>query len=98
MLFAIFMAGPVFASLTMSFTDFTSRDLRNPLAINLVGLENYTRLLSDDRFLRSAFNTLYFVVVGIPLTMGSPWPWRWPSTPASSGSGPSSGSASTPRW
>ena len=41
----------------MSFTDFTSRDLRNPLAINLVGLENYTRLLSDDRFLRSAFNT-----------------------------------------
>ena len=69
-LFAIFMAGPVLASLTMSFTDFTSRDLRNPLAINLVGLENYTRLLSDDRFLRSAFNTLYFVVVGIPLTMG----------------------------
>ena len=69
-LFAVFMAGPVLASLTMSFTDFTSRDLRNPLAINLVGLENYTKLLSDDRFLRSAFNTLYFVVVGIPLTMG----------------------------
>jgi multiple sugar transport system permease protein len=64
------MAGPVLASLTMSFTDFTSRDLRNPLAINFVGLENYTKLLSDDRFLRSAFNTLYFVVVGIPLTMG----------------------------
>jgi multiple sugar transport system permease protein len=60
----------VLASLTMSFTDFTSRDLRNPLAINFVGLENYTKLLSDDRFLRSAFNTLYFVVVGIPLTMG----------------------------
>jgi multiple sugar transport system permease protein len=69
-LFAIFMAGPVLASLTMSFTDFTSRDLRDPLAINVVGLENYTRLLSDDRFLRSAFNTVYFVVVGIPLTMG----------------------------
>ena len=69
-LFVVFMAGPVLASLTMSFTDFTSRDLRNPLAINFVGLENYTKLLSDDRFLRSAFNTLYFVVVGIPLTMG----------------------------
>jgi multiple sugar transport system permease protein len=63
------MAGPVVASLAMSFTDFTSRDLRNPLAINVVGLENYTKLLSDDRFLHSAFNTLYFVVVGIPLTM-----------------------------
>jgi multiple sugar transport system permease protein len=70
LLFAVFMAGPVLASLTMSFTDFTSRDLRNPLAINLVGLENYTKLLSDERFLRSAFNTFYFVVVGIPLTMG----------------------------
>lgn len=68
-LFLVFMAGPVLASLTMSFTDFTSRDLRNPLAINFVGLENYTKLLSDDRFLHSAFNTLYFVVVGIPLTM-----------------------------
>jgi multiple sugar transport system permease protein len=69
-LFVVFMAGPVLASLTMSFTDLTSRDLRNPLAVNLVGLENYTKLLSDERFLRSAFNTAYFVVVGIPLTMG----------------------------
>jgi multiple sugar transport system permease protein len=68
-LFAVFMAGPVLASLTMSFTDFTSRDLRTPLAVNLVGLENYTRLLSDERFLRSAVNTVYFVAVGIPLTM-----------------------------
>ena len=68
-LFAVFMAGPVLASLAMSFTDFTSRDLRDPLAVNLVGLENYSRLLSDERFLRSALNTGYFVVVGIPLTM-----------------------------
>jgi multiple sugar transport system permease protein len=68
-LFLVFMAGPVLASLAMSFTDLTSRDLRDPLAVNLVGLENYAKLLSDDRFLRSALNTGYFVVVGIPLTM-----------------------------
>ena len=68
-LFAVFMAGPVLASLAMSFTDFTSRDLRDPLAVNVVGLENYLRLLSDQRFLRAALNTGYFVVVGIPLTM-----------------------------
>jgi multiple sugar transport system permease protein len=68
-LFLVFMAGPVLASLAMSFTDLTSRDLRDPLADNLVGLENYAKLLSDDRFLRSALNTGYFVVVGIPLTM-----------------------------
>jgi multiple sugar transport system permease protein len=68
-LFAVFMAGPVLASLTLSFTDFTSRDLRSPLAIDLVGLENYTRLLTDEQFRRAAFNTVYFVAVGIPLTM-----------------------------
>ncbi len=68
-LFLVFMAGPVLASLTMSFTDLTSRDLRNPLAVNLVGLENYARLLGDDLFRKAAFNTAYFVLVGIPLTM-----------------------------
>jgi multiple sugar transport system permease protein len=68
-LFAIFMAGPVVASLGMSFTDLHSADLRDPLAVNLVGLDNYVRLLHDDLFLQAAFNTLYFVAVGVPLTI-----------------------------
>ncbi|OKI56201.1 carbohydrate ABC transporter permease [Micromonospora sp. CB01531] len=68
-LFAVFMALPVVASLVMSFTDLRSTDLRNPLAVNAVGLDNYTRLFSDDLFLRSSVNTLAFVVVGVPLTM-----------------------------
>ncbi|MFE9654513.1 carbohydrate ABC transporter permease [Micromonospora sp. NPDC006431] len=68
-LFLVFMALPVVASLVMSFTDLRSTDLRNPLAVNVVGLDNYTRLFSDDLFLRSSVNTLAFVVVGVPLTM-----------------------------
>jgi ABC-type sugar transport system permease subunit len=36
-LFVVFMAGPVLASLTMSFTDLTSRDLRDPLAVTWSG-------------------------------------------------------------
>ncbi|MFJ6199926.1 carbohydrate ABC transporter permease [Micromonospora sp. NPDC092111] len=68
-LFLVFMALPVVASLLMSFTDLRSIDLRNPLAVNVVGIDNYTRLFSDDLFLRSSVNTLAFVVVGVPLTM-----------------------------
>ncbi|PSK67151.1 Lactose transport system permease protein LacF [Micromonospora sp. MH33] len=68
-LFTVFMALPVVVSLAMSFTDLRSTDLRNPLAVNVVGIDNYTRLFSDQLFLRSSVNTLVFVVIGVPLTM-----------------------------
>ena len=68
-LFLVFMAVPVVASLVMSLTDLRSTDLRNPLAVNFVGVHNYARLFSDDLFLRSCLNTLVFVVVGVPLTL-----------------------------
>ena len=68
-LFLVFMAVPVVVSLVMSFTDLRSTDLRNPFAVNFVGLDNYTRLFSDDLFLRSSVNTLVFVVIGVPLTI-----------------------------
>ena len=68
-LFIVFMAGPVLASLGMSFTDMRSADLRNPFSVNFVGFENYTKLLQDDTFWKAAFNTAYFVLVGVPLTM-----------------------------
>ena len=54
----------------MSFTDLRSSDVRSPLAVGVVGIENYTDLLSDDTFHKAALNTAYFVVVGVPLTMG----------------------------
>ena len=68
-LFLVFMALPVVVSLVMSFTDLRSTDLRNPLAVNFVGVDNYARLFGDDLFLRSALNTVVFVAVGVPLTM-----------------------------
>jgi multiple sugar transport system permease protein len=68
-LFLVFMALPVVASLVMSVTDLRSTDLRNPLAVDFVGIDNYSRLFSDDLFLRAAANTLIFVVVGVPLTL-----------------------------
>ena len=69
LLFTVFTAGPVLASLGMSFTDIRSADLRTPLAVSGIGLENYSKLLSDSTFLAALRNTGYFVLVGVPLTM-----------------------------
>ncbi|SCL24565.1 carbohydrate ABC transporter permease [Micromonospora inyonensis] len=68
--FTIFMVGPVLVSLAMSFTDIRSADLRDPLAVELVGLDNYLRLLDDELFGRAVRNTAVVVLVGVPLTVG----------------------------
>ena len=41
LVFFVFLAGPVFASAVLSFTDFGLRDLRNPLGTDFIGLDNY---------------------------------------------------------
>jgi multiple sugar transport system permease protein len=69
-LFVVFTAGPVLSSLGMSFTDMRSTDLRTPLAVEFIGLDNYAKLLSDPLFHKVAVNTLLYVVLGVPLTMG----------------------------
>jgi len=70
LLFVVFTAGPVLSSLYMSFTDIRSRDLRSPFAVGFVGFENYAHVLADDTFRQTAFNTAYFVIIGVPLTLG----------------------------
>lgn len=69
-LFAVFMALPIVATLVMSFTDFGLRNVTDPLSAEFIGFENYTKLLDDEKFLKALFNTAYFVVVGVPLTVG----------------------------
>jgi multiple sugar transport system permease protein len=68
-LFLVFTAGPVLASLGMSFTDMRSTDVRTPLAVEFVGLDNYVELLADPLFRKVAVNTGLYVVLGVPLTM-----------------------------
>ncbi|WP_329579359.1 carbohydrate ABC transporter permease [Streptomyces sp. NBC_01361] len=70
-LFLTFMAFPIVATLLMSFTDFGLRNVTDPLSAQFVGLDNYTKLFQDDKFVRALFNTAYFVVLGVPLTIGS---------------------------
>ncbi|MEV6260837.1 sugar ABC transporter permease [Streptomyces sp. NPDC051784] len=70
-LFLTFMAFPIVATLLMSFTDFGLRNVTNPLDAQFVGLDNYTALADDEKFVRALFNTCYFVLLGVPLTIGS---------------------------
>lgn len=71
LLFLVFTAGPVLASLGMSFTDLRSTDVRNPLGVEFVGLENYATLISDPLFRKVTLNTLIYLLLGVPLTMAS---------------------------
>ncbi|GAA4737122.1 sugar ABC transporter permease [Nocardioides endophyticus] len=68
-LFLVFTAGPVLASLGMSFTDMRSTDLRSPFAVQFVGLDNYVDLVQDPLFRKVTLNTLLYLVLGVPLTM-----------------------------
>jgi multiple sugar transport system permease protein len=69
LLFLVFTAGPVLASLGMSFTDIKRADIRTPFAVGFVGVENYTQLLADPLFQKVMVNTGLYVVLGVPLTM-----------------------------
>ena len=69
-LFGIFLALPILASFVLSFTSFGLRDLQNPLGASFTGVDNYAKLLGDVKFWKALGNTFYFVVVGVPLTLG----------------------------
>ncbi|WP_216648194.1 carbohydrate ABC transporter permease [Isoptericola chiayiensis] len=69
-LFAVFMILPVGASLYMAFTDMRGADLRSPLAVNFIGLDNFVAAVTDPQFQQAAGNTVYFVGVAMPLTLG----------------------------
>jgi multiple sugar transport system permease protein len=68
-LFAAFMVIPIIAAAVTSFTDLTSRDIRNPFSVEFIGLENYVNVLTDPKFHKAAGNTVVYVLIGVPLTM-----------------------------
>ncbi|MYM85640.1 ABC transporter permease subunit [Rugamonas sp. FT82W] len=67
----VFFFLPVLAALVMSLTDFdiyALADLRN---LRFVGLRNYIELLQTPLFWQALGNTLYFVIVGVPLSIAA---------------------------
>ena len=59
--FLLFTAGPMLASLYISFTQW---EIVTPS--KWVGLAQYGKLLQDDRFYLSLYNTAYYVFLGVP--------------------------------
>lgn len=68
-IFLVFMAIPIIASLVLSFTNFGIANLRNPFDLQFIGVQNYVNLLHDQTFLLSALNTIFIVVIGVPVNI-----------------------------
>jgi multiple sugar transport system permease protein len=62
--FVVFTAIPVGAAFVLAFYDYDVL-----LGASYAGLENFKRLLSDDVFISSFLNTLYFVGATVPLSV-----------------------------
>ena len=67
---AVFFALPVAAGLLLSLTDFDLYALADISTMRFIGLQNYTRLLQTPLFWQALGNTFYFVVVGVPVSIG----------------------------
>ena len=66
-IFVVFMAAPIIASLILSFSDFGIANIANPFNLTFIGFQNYVKLVHDPTFITAVQNTLEFVIVGIPL-------------------------------
>jgi len=68
---ALFFFVPVASSLLLSVTDFDIYAVADLSALRFVGLDNYVALLGDPLLWRAMRNTLYFVLVGGPLSIAA---------------------------
>ena len=66
----VFFALPVAAGLALSLTDFDLYALADISTLRFVGLKNYAQLLATPLFWQALGNTVYFVVVGVPVSIG----------------------------
>ncbi|HET7359645.1 MAG TPA: sugar ABC transporter permease [Rhodanobacteraceae bacterium] len=65
----VFFLLPVLAGFALSLTDFDLYSLANLHNLRFVGLGNYLQLLQRPLFWAALGHTLYFVVVGVPLSI-----------------------------
>ena len=65
----IFSIIPIAVSLLMSFTNLDIKGLANWSNIDFIGFKNYIKLLSDETFHKAILNTLFYVILGVPLVV-----------------------------
>ena len=69
MVIALFFFLPVLAAFALSVTDFDIYALADIGNLRFVAFDNYIGLLQNPLFWKTLVNTLYFVVVGVPLSI-----------------------------
>jgi multiple sugar transport system permease protein len=67
----LFFALPVLAAFALSFTDFDIYALGGLEYLRFIGFDNYLALFRTPLFWRALGNTLWFVVLGVPLSLGA---------------------------
>ena len=67
----VFFVLPVVAALVMSATDFDIYALADLSNLRVVGFRNYVELLQRPLFWKALGNTVYFVGVGVPLSLAA---------------------------
>jgi multiple sugar transport system permease protein len=65
----VFFFIPVIAAFILSFTDFDIYSLGNLQYARFIGFKNYARLFEDPLFWKALKNTLYFLLLGGPLSI-----------------------------
>ncbi len=68
---AVFFFFPVVAAFLISLTDFDIYALADLGNLRFVGFGNYLKLVQTPLFWQALGNTLYFVVAGVPLSIGA---------------------------
>ncbi len=63
--FLVFAAGPMLVSLFLSLTIY--KIITPP---DLIGMANYVRMFTDDLFWRSLWNTVYYALIFVPISIG----------------------------
>lgn len=69
LLLALFSLIPIVLALVISFTDIDLAGLADYSNISFIGIENYVNIFKDPIFLKSIGNTIFYVVIGVPLVI-----------------------------
>jgi multiple sugar transport system permease protein len=65
----VFSIVPIIVAFLISFTDLDLKGLADWSNVSFIGMENYSKLISDDLFHKSIFNTFFYVIIGVPLVI-----------------------------
>src|SRR5690625_1958164 len=70
-LISVFSFLPIIIAFIIIFTDMDLMGLADWANINFIGLDNFIEIFQDKKFLQAMGNTFFYVIIGVPLAVGS---------------------------